>query len=112
MEQLNATQLHLAAAMLVMYFGAMRAEEALNLLMEHISISASGNLRVTLSKGKCNQFKHLHNIFLVPAVEAQVLCPVMVIICWYNQVLSLGRSKYLFPNLRGDCTILQDSQMS
>ena len=57
LEHLNATQLCLAAAMFVMYFGAMRAEEALSLLTEHVSISASGNLRITLSKGKCNQFK-------------------------------------------------------
>ena len=90
----------------------MRAEEALTLLKEHVSISASRNLRITLSKGKCNQFKWLHNVFLVPAVEAQALCPVKVIICWYNKVLSLGGSKHLFPNLRGDRTIIQDSQMS
>ena len=82
LEQLNATQLCLAAAMFVMYFGAMRAEEALSLLTEHVAISASGNLRITLSKGKCNQFKQIHNFFLVPAVEAQALCPVKVIICW------------------------------
>ena len=111
-EQLNATQLRLVAIMFVMYFGAMRAEEALNLLMEHVLISASGNLKVTLSKGKCNQFKRLHNVFLVPAVEAQALCPVQVIIHWYNQVLSLGGLKYLFPNLRGYCTIIQDCQIS
>ena len=98
--------------MFVMYFGAMRAEEALNPFTEHVSILASGNLKVTLSKGKCNQFKCLHNVFLVPAVETQALCPVKVIIRWYNQVLSLGGSKYLFPNLRGDCTIIQDSEMS
>ena len=71
----------------MMYFGAMRAEEASNLLIENVSISNSGNLRIMLVKGKMNQFKKKQEVFLVPAVEESVLCPVKIMMKWYNHML-------------------------
>ena len=76
LESLNTTQLQLAAEIFTIYFGAMKVEEALNLLMENVSISNNGNLRITLVKGKMNQFKKRQEVFLVPAVEENALCPV------------------------------------
>ena len=67
-----------------MYFSAMRAEEAAYLLMENISISHNGNLKITLIKGKTNQFKKRQDVYLVPAVENQAVCPVKSILKWYN----------------------------
>ena len=90
----------------------MGAEEAANLWRENISISQKRNLKITLIKGKTNQFKKRQDVYLVPAVEAQALCPVKIILKWYNQVLALGGSKYLFPNLRGDCSIILGSRIS
>ena len=112
MENLNTTQLRLAVLIFTIYFGVMRAEEASNLLMENVSISNSGNLRITLLKGKMNQFKKRQEVLLVPTVRVQALCPVRIILKWYNHLLDLGGSKFLFPNLRGDRTIIQGSRIS
>ena len=102
LEQLNTTQLRVAALVFTMYFLAMRAEEAANLLIENISLSQNGNFKITLVKGKTNQFQKRQDVYMVPTVEAQALCPVRIILKWYNHVLDLGGSKFLFPNLRGD----------
>ena len=80
LEQLNTTQLRLATLIFTMYFSAMRAEEAAILLMENISISQNGNLKITLIKGKTNQFKKRQDVYLVLAGEAQALCPVKIIL--------------------------------
>ena len=80
--------------------------------MDNISISNNGNLKITLIKGKMNQFKKRQEVFLVPAVEAQALYPVRIILKWYNHVLDLGGSKFLFPKLRGDRTIIPGSKIS
>ena len=89
---LDVTQLRLACVVFTMYY--MRAEEALDMLTENVKISPNGNLQLTLQKGKCNQYKKLHHVYLIPAMEAQALCPVHVLIQWYNQVHVLGGFKY------------------
>ena len=65
----------------------MRAEEASNVFMENVSISNNGNLRIMLIKGKMNQFKKKQEVFLVPAVEENKLCPVKIMMKWYNHML-------------------------
>ena len=83
---LNATQLRFSCIIFLMYYGCMRAEEALDILTENIKISPSGNLQVVLQMGKCNQYKKMHSVYLIPALEVQALCLVRVLIQWFNHV--------------------------
>ena len=90
----------------------MRAEKALGLLTDNIKVSPNGNLQIILQKGKCNQFKQKQLVYLIPALETQALCPVKVLIKWYNDLHSAGGSKYLLLNFRGDRMVIKDSKMS
>ena len=109
---LTSTQLRFSCMIFLKYFGAIRVEEALDLLTENIKVSSNGNLQIVLQKGKCNQYKQKQSVYLIPALESQALCPVKVLIKWFNHVYSIGGSKYLFPNLRGDRTVIKDSKMT
>ena len=59
-----------------------------------------------------NQFKKRQEVFLVPVVEEKALCPVKTMMKGYNHLLQLGRSKFLFPNLKGDRMIIPESRIS
>ena len=65
-----------------------------------------------MQKGKHNQFKQQKSVYLIPALKTTALCPVRVLIKWYNKLHTAGGSKYLIPNLRGDRTVIKDSKVS
>ena len=77
---LTSTQLRFSCMIFLKYFGAIRVEEALDLLTENIKVSSNGNLQIVLQKGKCNQYKQKQSVYLIPALESQALCPVKVLI--------------------------------
>ena len=61
----------LACLILVMYVGAMRFEEAATIELANIATLETGNIMITLRKGKTNQFAK-NQIVILPKPDAGV----------------------------------------
>ena len=72
-QLLTLTQLRFACIIHVMYFGCIRAEEALELLTENVVVSPNRNLQLIVQNYKTNQYKQVKNIYLIPALESAAL---------------------------------------
>ena len=96
--------LRMACLLLLLYLSAARFEEAAGIELANIRTLETGNLMITLRKGKKNQLAK-NQVIVLPKMETAECqdMDITVLMKKYTEKLGSqeGRSKFLFPSCRG-----------